>query len=93
MKAKELAGKLAIRTKPIILGNNDFTGEEEKDYSYTTSPINIIRVTENHIIYNFIGTPDEKIFGKEFKILDDRWNDDNWEDYKELTKGLEVIKK
>lgn len=83
MKAKELEGKLAIRTKPVILRINDFLNPT-KDYSYTTSPIKILKVTENHILYSYEGTYEEKIFNKEIHILDNRWIDDNWVSYDEL---------
>lgn len=84
MKATKLIGKLAIRTQPIELGYNDFTREKDYDYSYTSSPINILKVTENHIIYNYVGTTEEDMFGKGIHILDKRWIDDNWTSYTEL---------
>ncbi len=84
MKAKKLINKLAIRTKPILLGYQDFIGHENYDYSYTTTPIRILKVTDNHIIYNYKGTKEEEIFEKETYILDNRWLDDNWEDYEKL---------
>jgi hypothetical protein len=86
MKAIELVGKLAIRTKPSELGINDYSGERNCDYSYTTTPIRIIKVTENHIIYNHKGTGEGSLFGKDKYILDSRWLDDNWTDYQELVK-------
>lgn len=86
MEAKKLIGKLAIRTKPIILGRNNFTGKECYDFSYTTSPIRILKVTENHILMTSKSIGDEKIFVEDIHILDRRWVDDNWEDYEELIK-------
>ncbi len=84
MKATELIGKLAIRTKPVFLG---FEGLRENcDYSYTTTPIRILKVTDNHIIYNHVGTSEEKIFGKKKHILNLRWLDNNWTDYNKLMK-------
>ena len=85
MKARDLIGKLAIRTNPIILGENFITGKANYDYSYTTSPIKILKVTDNHIVYNYSGTSEEKIFEGQY-ILDKRWIDDNWEDYEKLMK-------
>ena len=73
MKASELVGKRAIRTKPVDLGNGS------KDYSYTTSPIEIVKVTDNHIVHKY------KMFGEEHvSILGERWMDNNWIDYNEL---------
>lgn len=86
MKAKELVGKLAIRKKPIKLGICDFTGEYNYDYSHTTSPLRILKVTDEHIIVDYKGTDEEVIFGNKVHILDERWNDDNWIDYEELIK-------
>lgn len=83
-KLKELIGKLAIRNEPVKLGK-DFYGNETYDYSYTTTPIRILKVTENHIVYDRKGTNEEKIF-KETSILDKRWVDDNWISYNELMK-------
>lgn len=76
MKANELIGKKAIRTGPTCYG----------DYSYTTEPLLIVKVTENHILTKY---PEENMFSKITKddrphILNKRWNDDNWTDYDEL---------
>lgn len=87
MKAIELVGKLAIRTKPISYGKDTFTGEEIKDYSYTANPLKIIKVTEEHIVASHEGTREEAIFGKEVYILDERWNDENWIDFVKLIGG------
>jgi len=88
MKAIELVGKLAIRTNPVSYGRNDFTSEEVKDYSYTTEPLKILKVTDNHILYEY--SEDGfiyKVVGNETPhILDKRWLDDNWTDYEELMK-------
>lgn len=86
MKANKLIGKLAIRKKPVTLGRNDFTEEYNYDYSYTSEPIKILKVTDEHIIYSHKDTNQENIFGDEVSILDNRWNDDNWIDYEELIK-------
>ena len=75
MKPEELIGKLAIRTNPP---------RELGDYSYTSEPIRIIKVTKNHIVYDHVGTLEENIFEDKTYILDKRWIDDNWEDYNEL---------
>lgn len=82
-KLKNLEGKLAIRTKPVNLGKN-FIGEYCYDYSYTSSPVRILKVTESHIVYDRVGTGEEKIFGNKKSILDKRWIDDNWTSYDEL---------
>jgi len=86
MKANELIGKLAIRTNPISCGKNFMTGKTNYDYSYTTTPIRILKVTDNHILTNYKGTKEENIFGDDIHILDKRWLDDNWIDYEELIK-------
>ncbi len=82
---KKLEGKLAIRKEPVKLGKNNF-GYENYDYSYTTTPIRILKVTENHIIYDHKGTKEENIF-KSTGILDKRWIDNNWIDYKKLVEA------
>lgn len=95
MRAIELIGKKAIRTKPVTLGRRDDFGgifgmnrgegesEYNYDYSYTSSPILIINATDSHIVYTY---PEESLFGKDDKphILDVRWNDDNWVPYDSL---------
>lgn len=86
-KLKSLVGKLAIRTQPVKLGK-DFMGNENYDYSYTSNPIRIIKVTDNHIIYDRKGTDEEKVF-KRTSILDKRWIDDNWTSYEELMEGVD----
>lgn len=73
MKASQLIGKEAIRTKPVQYE----TGI--KDFSYTTSSIKIIKVTDSHIVYQ------NKMFDTP-SILDIRWQDGNWEDYEKLVK-------
>ena len=90
MEAINLIGKLAVRTKPVIIGRDDLTLEEIKDYSYISEPIKILKVTESHIIYSFKDTKDENLFGENPHLLDERWNDKNWVDYKELIKELEI---
>ena len=80
MKAKELVGKMAIRTKAVDLRNGN------QDFSYTSDPIEIVKVTESHIVYK------HKMFFEEkeaLSILNERWLDGNWADYTELLSGLE----
>jgi len=78
MRAKELVGKMAIRTAPVQYGNGN------QDFSYTSDPIEIAKVTENHIVYN------REMFGEQHtSILNNRWLDDNWTDYVELMDGIE----
>jgi len=88
MELKKLEGKLAIRKEPIFLGLDDMTRKKNYDYSFTTSPIKILKVTDNHIVYNYEGTKEEKFFGKEPSILNKRWIDYNWIDYEELVGDL-----
>lgn len=87
MEAKNLVGKLVIRTKAVNFGRSGTSRSHNYDYSFTTDPIRIVKVTENHIVYSFSGTEEEKIFGSRKRILDERWLDDNWEDYNELIAG------
>lgn len=80
MKAINLVGKLAIRTKPVYYSNGNY------DRSYTTYPIRIHKVTKNHIVYSHEGTSEENIFGKKVFILDNLYNDNNWADYNKLVR-------
>ena len=79
MKASELVGKNAIRTKCTAYG----------DYSYTDNPIHILKVTTDHILYTYLGN-EAKIFGDEVNILNNRWVDDCWTDYDELISGTKI---
>ncbi len=79
MEAKDLVGKLAIRTFRT----------NSRDWSYTSSPINILKVTKNHIMFNHIGTREEGIFGDEVRILNHEYLDKCWADYKKLVKDAE----
>ena len=86
MKASELVGKLAIRTERTKRGDGSFTDEA----------LNILKVTEHHILYNHVGTREEFMFGDEIMILGCDWIDGNWADYNELIKGYKkskVVKK
>jgi len=77
MEAKDLVGKLAIRTGPVAYG----------DWSYTTSPIKIVKVTDAHIVVSYEGTDEGKIFDTDLFILNTHWLDDKWTDYEKLIKG------
>jgi hypothetical protein len=85
MNIAELVGKKAIRTKPMQIREKEeimaFTGMRlpKYDYSYTTEPIEILKVTDNHIVYK------SNHFEGKF-LLDNRWIDNNWEDYSKLLK-------
>ena len=81
---KNLIGRLAIRTKPVNCGVG------VKDYSYTTEPIKILKITDSHIVYSHEETKEEPIFGKKIHILDSRWLDDNWIDYDELIESSAI---
>lgn len=85
MKANNLIGKLAIRTKPVCLGRDEMLAEYKYDFSYTTSPIHILKVTDSHIVYDYKGTSEEEILTGIY-ILDIRFIDSNWENYEELIK-------
>lgn len=75
MKASEFVGKRAIRTAPTASG----------DYSYTTEPLKILKVTESHIVVEH-----QCPFLKgDVSILGNRWLDDNWTSYDDLMSGIE----
>lgn len=69
MKAKDLVGKIVLRTGPTCYG----------DYSYASEPIVIHKVTDSHIYYTqLIGG----IFdSNRSSVLDLRWLDDKWTEY------------
>lgn len=80
MKASELIGKKVLRSKPVPLGIDPFSGQRNQDFSFTDGmPITIIKVTDSHIVYT------SAIMGEErTNTLGERWMDDNWIDYDEL---------
>lgn len=69
MNIRELIGKMAIRTKPTKSG----------DYSYTNSGIKILKVTDTHILHQCNYSKDNINI-----LINDRWDDDCWEDYDKL---------
>jgi hypothetical protein len=78
MFAKDLVGKLAVRTKASSLGDN----------SYTTSPVLIVKAADAHIVIRF--TKEDPI-GRMFNVPHDRTHllnytfcDDAWTDFEEL---------
>jgi hypothetical protein len=83
MNIAELVGKKAIRIKPLQIREKEeimpFTGRRlpKYDYSYTAEPIEILKVTDNHIVY-------KNNYFEDKLLLDNRWIDDNWEDYDRL---------
>ncbi|NCD13570.1 MAG: hypothetical protein EOL93_13590 [Epsilonproteobacteria bacterium] len=79
MNIKNLVGKRAIRTKPVVLSY----GEDE---SYRVNPIKILKVTDHHIVAEVLAWS----IKKDLLILTSEWIDDNWVDYDELISGLEV---
>jgi hypothetical protein len=81
MRAKDLIGELAIRTQSVGM-----------DRSFTESPIRILTVTDNHIVYDHIGTP-EDFFEDKIFILNKDWNDNNWIDYNELIRMVNATKR
>lgn len=84
MNIKEMVGKKAIRTAPINYGNGC------KDYSYTEEGLLILNVTNNHIV---VENTEGGILKNRRHILDSRWIDDNWEDYDELMRIADEVKK
>lgn len=83
MNLKELVGKTAIRTGPVVYGNG------HQDYSYGTDPLIILAVTDTHIVYEHA----KGCFKSQRSILDSRWLDDKWGDYDELMKAADKTKK
>ena len=86
MKATELVGKMAIRTKHVTYAGGG------TDRSHMEEPVKILKATDCHIVYEY---GDE--FLKMCKTANDSPNimsyeycDDNWVDYDELMSGLEV---
>lgn len=75
MKAIELIGKKAIRTAPTKTCG---------DYSYTDTPLLILKATDTHIVYQHCNDFEVKMFGTEPRILRCDYCDDNWTDYDEL---------
>jgi hypothetical protein len=86
MKASDLIGKNAIRTKPMNIGDG------VQDYSHNRSPIHIVNATDSHIVYEYLEEYDKFLSGKK-RILDCRWCDDNWIDLEFLlTPASEQLK-
>jgi hypothetical protein len=83
MKLEKLVGKNIVRTKPVSLGTSSGflgNGQENFDYSYTTSPLLLCKVTESHLVVITEHSDSER-------LLDNRWMDENWVDYDELIKS------
>lgn len=85
MYLKDLIGHLAIRTQRAKTNYGS-------DRSYLTEPVRILAVTENHIVFDHMGTREEKMFGDQTHILNSDWNDDNWTDYNELIRMAEATR-
>lgn len=90
MTAKELIGKNAIRTQPImekVRVNNSgmlMIGdhfENQPNYCYTTESIKIVNATDSHIIAEVKSFMGDKTTTR---ILNCQYCDDNWIDYDEL---------
>ena len=77
MKAKELVGKMAIRTAPAQFPRCN-------DNSYSNEGIKILKVTDSHIVY---GSKDICTGEFERHILNYVWLDGNWADYEKLMEG------
>lgn len=73
MRAEQLLGKLALRSKPL-----DSSG----DHSFITIPIKIMAVTESHIVFEW----QEPMFKGHKGILGYNYLDNNWVDYEALMK-------
>lgn len=97
MNAKELIGRKALRTEPILEKRMDSSlslfpaNNTFENYFYCTEPVKIINATENHIAVERKGIGDKFI-----TILDKRYCDNNWVDYDDLVNNKntsEIIKK
>jgi hypothetical protein len=83
MQAKDLIGKLAIRTNENM----------HLDYRFTNEAIKIIKVTESHIVYELPKSPHIKVnYPATMHVLNNLWIDDNWIDYEELMNITEEVK-
>lgn len=85
MYAKDLIGILAIRTQRAETNYGS-------DGSHQTDAVRILAVTENHIVIDYVGTREEKIFGDQIHILNSDWNDNNWTDYMDLMRMAEATR-
>jgi hypothetical protein len=83
MKATELIGKRAIRTNCATLSYGI-------DRSYTDTPIRILKATDSHIIYQYDKEFDPVFDPIKFHIMSYAFCDDNWTDFDELIKGINV---
>lgn len=83
MKLKDLVGKRAVRTKPRMWINEEysaFTGLiqiHKEDRSFTTSPIYIKKVTDGVFYYYYIIDGSAKVCCGPLCEYDD----ENWEEY------------
>lgn len=75
-KIHSLVGKRVVRTKPA-------TSRGREDWSYTTTPIKILKVSADHIVFQ------SSFDSKDIRLLDIEWIDDCWTDYDELVEGLD----
>lgn len=86
MKASDLIGKNAIRTKSVELSSGI------KDYSFSDSPVHIVNATDTHIVFEYLLEYNRTLASRK-RILDDRWCDDNWIDLEfVLTPASEQLK-
>jgi hypothetical protein len=74
--ANKFVGKLAVRTEKVKSG----------DGSFCTTPIMILKVTNNHIVYRW--KPDYCEYFTKEAILSGEWLDDKWTSYDELMEGV-----
>jgi len=74
MEVRELVGRWTIRTDSCL-----------GDWSYTDSPIFIIKVTKRGIVYRDDLFKDKRRLGKE-------WLDNNWTDYEKLVHTEEPVR-
>ncbi|WP_206460412.1 hypothetical protein [Anaerovorax sp. IOR16] len=93
MNAKELIGKEAIRTAPIMeertVSNGMIAfGETIKhipNYHFCETHVLIVNATDNHVVVKVKGLFNKKDYDEiEPRILDCRFCDDNWTDYSQL---------
>jgi len=76
MNAKELVGKMAIRSSHVMHPNGRI------DYSYTDEPIFVKNATDEYIIFTY--PQKSKLSSEKLHILGHEFCDDNWDNYDQL---------
>jgi len=83
MKATELIGKVAIRTRPT---------NTIKDHSYTDHPIKVITATNHCITFEYADWWHRKYMDTRHHHLDSDFCDDNWIEYNGICDSYDIAK-